>query len=1379
MPLVEPTPGLAYNPFVPEKVDRQRPGFAEAIGPAFRLENDIYAAAQLMARPVFQPDEDFDLQGAVAGSKFRYDYPDNLGRAQSQEEFDFIEGRIARELRDKQTLASSGGAGVVAGVMAGTISPTILVPGLGPAKGAKGVLQAGLLAAGAAGAQEAFLLGEQETRTGEEAAISVAASTVIGGLLGSASIYMSARAARRVESDMDGSIIEEAISYGSGEGSFGPVRTPPRSPRSSNPELPTYTRGTTREGDSVVVYTPDGRTQMAVVDAIDSEGGVTFKNQNEEFVAGDINVSLTDPRAPNAKLVTDTSVAKGDVGKFTNEQLVAKADELEQGIATLKAEGRLADMEIRDRTALLAESLRRVESDPGLDIPSAQALAEAAETPAAPRPAGEEPSAVPDPAEPQPKSLSELADEAEQLPDAPPMREADAPDGRAIGAAETSPRAQQQLARRGPISGWVLDQMARLSPVTRVIAQKQSPVASAWMARLSDAGLKTEGNLGVDAEDGMHFLVHAPEGTVESRAQMHQAAVGQFVQEYDDAYARHVMGDVGDPEELKSAFRAHLASGFRNLPEGKMSREEFGAKVYELGSTGEEISDPTVMKAVAAQHRLFDYFKAVAQEAHQRRLEINPDARPMFDPEGNLGPDVFNYIHQVYDTEKIAGNSGEFKLAISNHHREILDKSFRKQWSQTQNDIAEMAQKEAEARLSESGLAQTLRRIDGEERAIVNDPEFVEYQNGLDDIDLRLREAEPEDQPAIRKEGQDYQMNRSDRIQSLQRKERRLAAERGRIEELQGMDEAGRAERAQAWRILQEEREDAFDTDWREKGAVDLNVDNGTADFREAGDEAAELLYNRMVGLGTRASGMEILGGARGAELTRSLNLPFEEKMKWLNTDPEHTVRVYARHMSADVELYRATGSVNGAPMFDEVIEDFNRARTRMEQEGASEKAMRDLNAQQNQTESDLRVVVERLRHQRGLPENADGIGYRLGRAALDVNVMRLMGNVVLSSVPDLARPVMRSGFQRTFRGWQQMAGGLINLNASGRELRRVGIAWDPVMHNRTQAIFEMLDDNQGRKTGIERGIGFLSNKTGLVAGFDFWTSRMKLVSGSVAASEFSHAIRGIAEGTADRRSRELLAAHGIDDAMANRIWDQFNIPGGSSDMVDGNRLPNMENWDDYRSMAAYRAALIKFVDDTIVTPGVDRPAWMDANIGFKLLAQFRSFTFASTQRVVMAGLQEQDRNIASGIAFSLAMGAVSYYTYAASVGGDVWEEAQKMDAGKWADEAIDRSGLLGVFSLGLDAAHNVPGLAPYTSFSGQRTTRRSARSAMSAIVGPSYGLAENIINVIQGIDEPTQSTLNNARKIVPYQNVFYIRQLLDTIVEAAGDAFDIPERRN
>lgn len=640
---------------------------------------------------------------------------------------------------------------------------------------------------------------------------------------------------------------------------------------------------------------------------------------------------------------------------------------------------------------------------------------------------------------------------------------------------------------------------------------------------------------------------------------------------------------------------------------------------------------------------------------------------------------------------------------------------------------------------------------------------------------------------------------------------RRAVREAEAIKEAKTLDPAVRAEKKAA--ALKEAEaqlanlEAVFRDRWERRGADNINLNSGTMDFmRQAGRDATELL-RRILGQANRVVGLDILGAERGPELQRTLNLPYAIKRKYLVRDAEKIVRTHAHSFLPDVEMYRATGSVNGQRIFDEMNDDFRRELQRLE--GAThlyrgkayaeaeltpeelgkakpltpamlEKLNRELVDQNKAITRDMMGVIDRLRHSRGIPEDGDAFGYRLGRAAMNINVFRYMGMVVNSSLPDLARPVFRYGMSKTFKhAWAPLIRDLKRVKHTRAEAMRFGVALDPLLHNRPQAVFDIGENYASRQTLAERGLEFLANKTGLVALFDRYTAEMKHLANNVTFAELGEAFRKVGEGELDDNARGMLRYAGIDDEMAERIWAQYQLPGGSEVFEGGVYLPNTENWVDSEAAMAIAAGVNKIANDLIVTPGLDRPLWMDANMGFKLLAQFRSFTFTSTNRILMSGLQEADMAYMQGMVFSLALGGFSYYTWAVISGGDTYDRVMKEDAGQWVYEAVGRSGVLGVLSEGQKIGEQLPLLNDLAIFGGEGRNSRRASSLMGAVVGPSYDLAERLAAVAQGLDSPTQSTLHNARTaLVPYQNVFYLRRLFDAMEQGTADLFNIPERR-
>jgi hypothetical protein len=389
------------------------------------------------------------------------------------------------------------------------------------------------------------------------------------------------------------------------------------------------------------------------------------------------------------------------------------------------------------------------------------------------------------------------------------------------------------------------------------------------------------------------------------------------------------------------------------------------------------------------------------------------------------------------------------------------------------------------------------------------------------------------------------------------------------------------------------------------------------------------------------------------------------------------------------------------------------------------------------------------------------------------LNVLRYMGGVTISSLPDVARPVMRYGLLRTFRdGFVPLVTNLKALKMSAREGKLAGVGIDALTSQRANSLFEILDD-LGRGSKFERGVEFLSGKQGLIAAFSYWTDAMKGITSAIANAKVLDSVMDVVEGKGSKEATSFLAEVGIDGNLAQRIADQVrkNAGGGK---VDGVWLPNTESWTDDVAIRGFRTALAREVNNTIVTPGVERPLWTNASTAGRMLSQFKSFALSSTYKTALAGLQQRDTNFLQGVSISLAMGALSYYLYSVARGGEAYERMQNAGPEEWADEAIARSGVLGVLGLAQDITSRIPATAKISSFSGGRSTRRGGDDLVEAILGPTFDFAKTSAEVITEVDDPTQSTAHKMRTLLPWQNVSYLAWLFDSIEKSAN----LKERR-
>lgn len=585
-------------------------------------------------------------------------------------------------------------------------------------------------------------------------------------------------------------------------------------------------------------------------------------------------------------------------------------------------------------------------------------------------------------------------------------------------------------------------------------------------------------------------------------------------------------------------------------------------------------------------------------------------------------------------------------------------------------------------------------------------------------------------------------------------------------------------------------REAKFSERVRLRGGEDEDIFGGKVDFTKQARQDANAIKDKILGTYLRLPAIEVMQGERGAQLARLLDIPSRELERWLETDIDKLAKIYTRTMGPDIEIMRKLGTVNGEEQFLKAVEEMNEqleaVKTAVDSKGKprsdawKQKEVLKIQDEYKQYKVNLEGIIGRLRGTFGLPKDFDGVGYRMAQTVMHLNVLRYMGGVTISSLPDVARPVMRFGLLRTFKdGFIPLVTNLKAMKMTAREARLAGVGIDVLTAQRANSLFEIMDD-MGRGSKFERGVEFLSGKQGIIAAFSYWTDAMKTMTAAIANAKVMDSVMVLTQGGSKgdlADATRYLAEVGIDGELAQRISEQV-LKNGGGGKVDGVWLPQTERWNDEGALRAFRSALAREVNNTIVTPGVERPLWTNASTAGRMLSQFKSFGFSSTYKVALAGLQQRDTNFLQGVMISLAMGVLSYYIYSIARGGEAYERMQNAGPEQWADEAIQRSGLLGVLGLAQDITSRIPATAKISSFSGGRSTRRGGDDLVEAILGPSFDFAKTSADVITEVNDPTASTVHKMRQLLPWQNVSYLSQLFDATEKATNKTFNIPESR-
>lgn len=486
----------------------------------------------------------------------------------------------------------------------------------------------------------------------------------------------------------------------------------------------------------------------------------------------------------------------------------------------------------------------------------------------------------------------------------------------------------------------------------------------------------------------------------------------------------------------------------------------------------------------------------------------------------------------------------------------------------------------------------------------------------------------------------------------------------------------------------------------------------------------------------------------------------------FLEMDADVLLNHYVRTVAPDVELHARFGSVNMERQIHDIAQEYKEliaAETNPKKRVKIEKQMR----KEIQLMQDLK---DRVRGVYGLPGAEYGTMTTIARVARAFNVFAQGGGFMLSSLPDVGMVVMRNGLWRTFRtGVVPLVTHFNSVRLSAKELKLMGVGLEAV-ESKASAIADYGDEFA--RNWIERGAQKLTRGFMMMNLLTPWNVMMKRFTGVVSQTRMIEAILDLERGAISKMDAEDLIQTGIGNEMAKKIAIQLRKAGGMQSEGPLKWAKTMD-WDDMDARRAFSAAMRNLVDQTIVTPGaVDRPMFFSKEWG-KTMFQYKSFAFSATQRVMLTGMQKRDAAALNGMAIMLAMGLGVEFTKSRLAGREGPQEPQEM-----IKAALDRSGTVGILGDFVNILERT-GALPF--FRGPLSSRYAARNTTSAILGPSVGLGESAIQlmVAGGKGEWTASDTRTARRLLPYQNLFYFRNLFDYAEEGVNDALGIPKRRS
>lgn len=483
-----------------------------------------------------------------------------------------------------------------------------------------------------------------------------------------------------------------------------------------------------------------------------------------------------------------------------------------------------------------------------------------------------------------------------------------------------------------------------------------------------------------------------------------------------------------------------------------------------------------------------------------------------------------------------------------------------------------------------------------------------------------------------------------------------------------------------------------------------------------------------------------------GATKSRSLNVPDDLLEPFLESDVRFVMQRHIRDAAPNIELTRNFGDSS----MERVLKDIRDEYTEMMRNNPADQAK--LNRRMKRDEADIMAMRDRLLGTYKMPDDPSSTFVRAGNVLRNVNYLTKLGGMTVSAVPDLARAVMVNGFGKTFSAYGKWLARSPAWKANREEMQKMGTALDIVLSDRSRAIADIAD-GFSQRSALESGLDYATGKFGNLTLMNQWNSFHKSLNGMNTAD----IILG------STKSNPRLAKLGIDDNMASRIQQQFASHGKT---VDGLRIGNSSAWDDPAVRSAFESAVVKDVNNTIVTPGIgDTPLWSSSQMG-KLVFQFKSFIFGSYNRSTVGGIQAGEAQFYYGLGLQLMLGAMTYAIKNTLAGRDVDYSPEKLVL-----EGVDRSGVLGPLMEFNNTLEKVSagtlGFGPALGTGTQ--SRYASRNAIGSILGPSFDSMGKLSDIATGIlsGDFDDKAVHSTRQLIPGQNLFWIAPILNKVEES------------
>lgn len=494
----------------------------------------------------------------------------------------------------------------------------------------------------------------------------------------------------------------------------------------------------------------------------------------------------------------------------------------------------------------------------------------------------------------------------------------------------------------------------------------------------------------------------------------------------------------------------------------------------------------------------------------------------------------------------------------------------------------------------------------------------------------------------------------------------------------------------------------------------------------------------------------------RGPLKERTLNFVMDNELEpWLENDARKVMAYYANTLATDIEIARAfDGDLTLSNAVEEISREYDDAISKTTTEDEAIK----INKEKRTAINDLTSVAKIMRGIYARPDNPDSMIVRGGRIARQYNYITKMGQVVMSSISDISRPISKHGLATWAKTLPNLITNLKGIKLNIKDAKLAGNISDTVMPERMASFSSLNDTFASNNSTFERYVENISALMSKINMMPVWNDGMKGFSSVMTQQRMIDNILNYDK--ADKRNITYLAQIGIGKDRINDIVKEIK----KHSYKEGNLwVANTEKWENKEIARIYYNALNTDVDSTIATMGAgDLPLWGNTEVG-KVILQFKSFAFASTQQTLLAGLQQKDLAVLNGVISATSLGMLSYYLKRKMAGKEPSD-----NPAVWLSEGLDRSGYLAILSEYSHIADKA-GLGVLSLTGIEQSSRYASRNAAASLLGPSIALVDDGFTTARALSsgEISPSDARAIRRMIFLNNHWLLTGAMDRLQES------------